>query len=99
MAEHIHKYQLIKLGRNKHKAYRCMLENCNHYIYPEFLEGKRCICYICGKDFIITPYAAKLKRPHCDNCVAKGENKTAIKDVAERKTEDLLLNFRERFQL
>jgi hypothetical protein len=76
-----------------------MLPDCNHYVYPEFLEGKRCVCYICGKDFIITPYAAKLKRPHCDTCVAKGERKTTEQDTVKKNTDELLLNFRERFNL
>ena len=100
MAEkHTHKYQMIRLGKNKQKAYRCMLPDCNHYVYPEFIEGKRCVCYICNNEFIITPYAAKLKRPHCDNCVAKGEKKPVQLATEQKRIDNLILNFREKYSL
>jgi hypothetical protein len=76
-----------------------MLPDCNHYVYCEFLEGKYCICYICNEKFIITPYAAKLKRPHCDNCVAKGEKKPEQIDNEQKRVNDLVLNFRQRYNL
>ena len=55
--KHTHRYQRVNLASLPGKTYlvyRCTLPDCNHYIRPELLFGKKCNCYKCGKDFIVS---------------------------------------------
>lgn len=79
---HTHRYQKTNLARAPGKTYivyRCTLPDCNHYINPELLVGKRCICNRCGKDFIINSEQARLSKPHCSKC--KVGRKTEVKGL------------------
>lgn len=64
---HIH-----KLSRHKHKTgsviYFCTLPDCNYKAAPALTLGKRSVCNRCGEPFILSAYAIRLSKPHCDNC-------------------------------
>lgn len=60
--KHLHTYQRVKTG-----VYRCLHPDCSHYSKVEFIRGKRASC-ICGKSFLLTKEALRLKNPHCETC-------------------------------
>lgn len=66
-AKHVH-----KLRRHKYKSgniiYFCTLPDCNYKVSPALAVGKRSLCNICGNDFILTDYAVRLAKPHCEEC-------------------------------
>lgn len=72
-AQHVHKYQKRKLGKNKdYVVFACALPNCRHYIAPQLAIGKASLCNKCGEIFLITAEMARPGReqlkPHCDSC-------------------------------
>jgi len=66
---HIHKYKRIEWGDNKTLVWRCMMENCAHYLHEPMVEGKRSVCWKCGKPFIMTKAHLMRVKPKCDACV------------------------------
>ena len=92
---HTHKYQRLK-WKTGTLAYKCMRDGCSHFINAELLEGKLCQCYICKDDFTITSKQANAKRPHCDNCRAKG-TKVTSSSLKLKSVEELMGTWKERF--
>jgi hypothetical protein len=62
--KHVHKYQRIKLPKGKF-IFRCMLPDCSHYLFEEFILGKSSICWYCGNPFTIDKTQRERARPHC----------------------------------
>lgn len=64
---HVH-----KLKRHKYKTgvkvFFCTLPDCHYRIDVELALGKRSLCNICGKEFLINEYTIKLAKPHCQDC-------------------------------
>jgi len=73
-AEHIHKYQRIKWGKNGTVVWRCMLTNCNHYLHPEMVRNRVSLCWKCLKPYVLTPEKMLRERPKCDGCRSKGSD-------------------------
>lgn len=65
---HVHKLRKHVYKRSQHAVYFCMLEDCSFKIDCALALGKRSICNLCNKEFILTEYTVKLARPHCDAC-------------------------------
>lgn len=65
--KHVH-----KLRRHKYKTgniiYFCSLPDCNYKVSPALAVGKRSLCNICGDEFILSQYAIRLAKPHCEKC-------------------------------
>jgi ribosomal protein S27AE len=64
--EHVHKLRRHKYP-NGTKVYFCVLD-CNYKIEAAFVIGKKTICNICGEEFHMNEYSAKLAKPHCTKC-------------------------------
>jgi hypothetical protein len=75
----IHKYRRTfvgkKLGKkNKDDAkprtpiWRCMLPNCQHYLFTETVIGKTAICWKCDDTFNIKKFHLERVRPVCSKC-------------------------------
>lgn len=78
MAKHIHQYKRADIGVSKeYIVYRCVLPDCGHYLVPNLVEGRECLCPRCGDTFIIEKSHLSLANPHCDNCIVKREEKSA----------------------
>lgn len=65
--DHIH-----KLKRHRYSSgniiYFCALPDCPYKITPPLALGKRAVCWRCGEPFILSDYAIRLAKPHCENC-------------------------------
>ncbi len=72
--DHIHKYQRTTLGRRKYPIYRCMTPGCTHYVDATLILNRICECWRCGKAMVIGKYAARLAKPHCDDCIKKDDS-------------------------
>ena len=61
-----------KLRRHQYKSgnkvYFCILPDCNFKVDVALALGKKCICNLCGNEFIMNEYTIKLARPHCESC-------------------------------
>lgn len=85
---HIHKYKKILWGKSETPVWRCMLDNCPHYLHAGHIEGKRSICWKCGRPFIIDRTILNRVRPKCSSCIdhtqgAKKEEDDSILPAAE----------------
>lgn len=87
--KHIHKYVRRKL--RDAIVYACVLPGCPHYILPEFLEGRIALCNRCpDKIFVITKAAAKLEKPHCEDCYRETNFTRKDKKEELKKLESIL---------
>lgn len=68
MAEHVHKYVRVKLGKKGFTVYRCVKGGCPHYIRQELVVGNPFECWRCGGTFIMNVKTATYKKPHCAAC-------------------------------
>lgn len=66
---HVHKYQLIKWGKNQTLVFRCMLAGCPHYIHKEMALARVSLCHKCDRPFIMNKYSIERKYPKCESCV------------------------------
>jgi len=61
-----------KLKRHKYPSgnavYFCTLPDCHYKIDVPLALGKRSMCNICDREFIMNEYTIKLKFPHCNDC-------------------------------
>jgi len=70
--DHIHKYMRTTIGHSDYIVYRCMVENCTHYLEPSLVVNKETQCWGgCGGTLIITQeHVGKLiQRPRCRPCI------------------------------
>ena len=80
--KHAHRYKKVNLASSPGKVYivyRCMLPDCNHYLKPELLIGKRANCWRCGENFVVTAEMARLAKPHCKKCTEREESPNRIR--------------------
>ncbi len=66
---HTHKYMKQTTGSSP--VWRCMLDDCNHYM-PSHLEslvvGRTSICWDCDDKFKLNVINMKEAKPRCDDC-------------------------------
>lgn len=70
---HVHKYMGVKFppkngAKKGYEILKCMHPDCNHFIPRPLGIGKRSICWVCEKAFVIDAYSIRLKKPHCTTC-------------------------------
>ena len=98
--DHIHQYEKVKWGAKQTVIWKCMLPDCSHYLHVEFIMGKLCRCFKCGRTFEMTTAKLLRKRPKCDDCQHKSgqgvkgkrEDKVSIPDLSNIDINDLLEN-------
>ena len=93
----VHKYKRvyladkkkIKLDKAKGKihtpVWKCMLPNCQHYLFTEQMVGKISECWKCKNPFEIKRIHLERVKPTCSNC--RGELKKKL--VSEDKKKDI----------
>jgi hypothetical protein len=97
---HIHKYILADIGRNKeYLVYMCAL-SCNHYKPAAEVVGLDTICWRCGRVCQVPRMRRNryVKRPHCVSCVKEYKSRLPkpssmpvdLKKLEEMSIEDLL---------
>ena len=76
MAQHIHKFRRIDIGRDtEYWVMQCQLAGCNHYtpmkskLSVPTLVGKVAICNTCGDRFQLDRRALRQAKPTCLACV------------------------------
>ena len=87
-ANHIHKLKKHKY-KTGNSVFFCTLPDCHYKIDVPLAFGKKSVCNICGIEFIMSEYAIKLNRPHCNDCgkvkVTDGDGKTRyVKKVSTK---------------
>lgn len=98
--DHTHQYEKVKWGAKGTVIWKCQLEDCSHYLHAEFIMGKSCRCYKCGRTFTMTLPKLLRKRPKCDDCQhksgqgVKGARKDEVKipDLSNINIDELLEN-------
>lgn len=66
---HVHKYEKVNIGRKQdYFVYMCRLTDCTHRQIPEAMLGKSCVCWGCGKEFVITVKHLDVVKLKCDSC-------------------------------
>ena len=87
--KHIHKLKRLKY-KSGSVIFFCSLPDCSFKINISLALGKRSICWRCGDTFIMTEYALRLAKPHCEKChhpkgeiqeLGKEELKVIMKDI------------------
>jgi hypothetical protein len=66
---HIHRYERTEWGKRKTPVWKCTLDDCTHYLHPEMVKNRMCLCYKCGRTFKLTLEKLARKRPTCDFCM------------------------------
>lgn len=94
---HVHKFK-----KHTHKSgtavFFCALPDCNKKINPALALGKRCICWKCGNEFILTEYSIRLVKPHCEACHVpkikgeRGESRETLSEVIKEQPELSILD-------
>lgn len=65
--DHVHKLKGYKNTKGEH-CYFCVDDFCTFKSKAKLLLGKLNVCWICEKDFKLTPYSYQLDKPHCPEC-------------------------------
>ena len=85
--KHIHKLKRLKY-KSGSVIFFCSLPDCSFKINISLALGKRSICWRCGDTFIMTEYALRLAKPHCEKChhpkneeIGEAELRVVIKDI------------------
>lgn len=73
---HIHKL-LLHRYRNGKEVYFCT-DNCDFKISPELSLGREVICHRCGNPFRMNSYSLTLKKPHCEDCHVRKNDKRRV---------------------
>lgn len=80
-----------KLKRHTYKTgnaiFFCALD-CQFKISIPLALGKKSICWRCNNEFILTEYAIRLAKPHCENC-HKPKKPTLITSQVEPSQVDI----------
>ncbi len=74
--QHVHKYERQLVGKKGHEVYRCMLDNCPHFLPTiELAVGRLSLCWGgCGeavkidKSMCGPSRESSMIHPMCDNC-------------------------------
>jgi hypothetical protein len=66
-SNHIHKYKRLRY-KTGNIIFFCVLPDCSNKCNIALALGKRSICWRCGESFIMSEYALRLAKPHCDSC-------------------------------
>jgi hypothetical protein len=91
--KHVHRYQRRNIAKSQGKTYLvyyCSLPDCNHYLVPELVVGKKSICWKCGEAFILTADLARLAKPHCKKCGTQGTKRVEDSKTMEEFLKDFL---------
>lgn len=80
-ADHIHKYERIRLGPNRFIVFRCLEAHCSHNIRKEFAKGKLTRCNRCDNVMILDTFSMKFQFPHCRACTKKKDE--GVEKLAE----------------
>jgi hypothetical protein len=89
--KHVHRYRRHTYKKSKTDIFFCTLEDCTLRIDPELTIGKRSICNMCGREFIMNTYSIKLKLPHCVDCTkVKVKGPDGKRHYVRKNTIDLL---------
>jgi len=65
--KHVHKFRRHRYSSGN-VVFFCALPDCKVKIDPALSLGKRSLCWRCGEPFILSEYAIRLAKPHCENC-------------------------------
>ncbi len=86
--DHIHKYQRAFPWGRKRPIHRCMIPGCTHHIDSKLILNRITECWRCGNPMVIGQYAARLAKPHCDNCIVsqKGPVINKLAELFEKDT-------------
>lgn len=76
-----HKYKRVKWGDKGTLVWRCMLENCQHYLHAEMIENKQSRCWKCGRTFVMDKDRMQRVKPKCSGCI---DHKDAITEQLDR---------------
>lgn len=68
MKHKVHKYVRITIGSKGYTVMKCRLDGCTSFIRVELAVGLKCICWRCGKEFVLDERTVKLVKPHCRDC-------------------------------
>lgn len=70
--KHIHQYQRVLIGKNKHPVMKCVLLGCSHFLSNvELAVGKESLCQFCKRATLrITQRDITVKRIkfYCNEC-------------------------------
>lgn len=95
--QHVHKYERQLVGKKGHEIYRCMLDNCPHFLpNVELAVGRLSLCWgDCGEAVKIDREMCQparensIIRPMCDACrTERKERREAL--LALGRTEESL---------
>ena len=91
--KHLHKYVKSQHGFRRgldgkktsvpYFVYRCILEDCSHFISEDLVLYKTAKCFYCDKPYKITPAMRQLVKPHCGICKIEDDrlDKVNLKDI------------------
>ena len=86
-AKHTHKYKRVRMTK-KWIVFKCALPNCPHFVTGKLVIGRKCICWRCGMEFIMTEFTMGLAKPHCKECTGIREHSVdAFKELLELEKE------------
>lgn len=91
----VHKYGLVKWGKNKTLIMRCFLPNCSHYVALSFALGRMSLCWGCLEPILLGQNDMKKKKPLCAECIPKFFGhvvKKKDKNIAAEKAVDSVLD-------
>lgn len=79
--QHVHKLKRLKY-KSGNVIFFCTLPDCNFKINIALALGKRSICWRCEQPFIMSDYALRLAKPHCEGC-HKPKSSVTFQDAIE----------------
>lgn len=62
-----HKLQRVKFNK-EYRVYKCVLPGCSFFINEFLVTGRIAICWMCGREFVMTLKSGRLLKPHCPDC-------------------------------
>lgn len=66
--KHVHKFRRHTYKKSGSTVFFCTLPDCTFKIDVPLAIGKRCLCNMCDKEFLLNEYAIRLVKPHCNDC-------------------------------
>lgn len=89
MAQHIHKYRRVNIGRDsEYWVMQCSLPQCNHYVpmvsklSVPTLIGKIAICNTCNDPFELYRMTLRKSKPVCKLCIG-GSKEDKLKKASK----------------